>query len=552
MEIALVAVTLTLAAIAIRAATRAAPRASAAALAMVALTSGASAALVRSRPPPAPPPGTPGRDDRSPYVGSSACLGCHPGEHASFSRTYHRTMTQRADARSVLAPFERRGDEVWADGERIVLTTGSHREQAYWVAGARPGELSLLPFVWMVRERRMLPRSEAFLTPPGVPLGETHWASNCIACHAVAGEPRHDASKDAFDTRAAELGVACEACHGPAAAHVERHRDPVERWLQHRSGAADPTIVSPRRLPPDRATAVCGQCHAYAYPRDEDEWWSHGYARTFRAGDALEPSRFILARDALDLPGAPRIDAAAASLFWDDGAIRVGGREYNGLVASGCKATCLSCHSMHDGDPEGQIGRDRTGDRGCTSCHGAAAYGERHTHHAAGSPGAACVGCHMPKTSYALLSAVRSHRIDAPSVRSTLATGRPNACNLCHLDRTLAWTGSLLERWYGARAVALPARRAEVPEGIYGALAGDAAVRVLVADALGSAEAALATGRAWQAPVLSELERDPYAAVRFVAERSRRAVSPDAPPLDPALVSALLAARDLRPVTIAE
>src|SRR5690606_17512420 len=156
----------------------------------------------------------------SPYVGSSACLGCHPGEHASFSRTYHRTMTQRADARSVLAPFERRGDEVWADGERIVLTTGSHREQAYWVAGARPGELSLLAFVWMLRERRMLPRSEPFLTPPGVPLGATRWASNCIACHAVAGAPRHDASKDAFDTRAAELGVACEACHGPAAAHV--------------------------------------------------------------------------------------------------------------------------------------------------------------------------------------------------------------------------------------------------------------------------------------------------------------------------------------------
>ena len=30
-----------------------------------------------------------------------------------------------------------------------------------------------------------------------------------------------------------------------------------------------------------------------------------------------------------------------------------------------------------------------------------------------------------------------------------LETGRPNACNLCHLDRTLAWTAKHLEGWYG-------------------------------------------------------------------------------------------------------
>ena len=87
---------------------------------------------------------------------------------------------------------------------------------------------------------------------------------------------------------------------------------------------------------------------------------------------------------------------------------------------------------------------------------------------------------------------------------------------------------------------------------IHGALAGDAAVRVLVADALGSTDAIAASGRGWQAPVLEELSRDPYAAVRFVAERSLRAVDPHAPPLDPVLVHVLLAARDQRAVTIAE
>jgi predicted CXXCH cytochrome family protein len=524
------------------------------ALAGVTVTAmGAYAHALASRAPKTPPPERPRADPASPYVSSSACVSCHPAEHASFARTFHRTMTQDATPKTVLAPFERRGDEVFADGRRVVLTTGSHRQQAYWVAGDRAGDLQIAPWVWIVRDAKLIPRSEAFLTPPGAPLPRVRWSSSCIACHAVAGEPRHDPARDAFDTRAAELGVACEACHGPGSAHVARHRDPVERWAQHRSKRPDPTIVHPKKLAPDRAAAVCGQCHAYAFPRDEDEWWTRGYSKSFRAGDPLERSRFLLGTDTTDV----RIEASVESLFWRDGTIRVGGREYNGLVLSPCftkgdgarKMTCLSCHTMHEGDPRGQIAPSRSGDAACTSCH---ASSVDHSHHAAGSPGRACVACHMPKTSYALLSAVRSHRIESPSAASTLATGKPNACNLCHLDRSLAWTADRLREWFGAAPLEAPGERAQLPEGAYGALSGDAAVRVLVADALGSAEAPVAAP--FRAQLLRELRADPYAAVRFVASRSSATVHDvDAPgPLDPALVRALLAARDGRAITIAE
>lgn len=504
----------------------------------------ASAALFRPPARAALPPSRPRTTEASTYVSSNACLGCHPGEHASFTRTFHRTMTQDANAKTVLAPiaapFERRGEEIFFEGKRVVLTTGSHREQAYWVDGpTRAGELVLVPFVWMIRENKLLARADAFLTPPGATLGDTHWSGNCIACHAVAGEPRRSHSGDAFATRAAELGIACEACHGPGAAHVERHRDPVERYLAR--GKDDTTIVNPKKLPPERSAAVCGQCHAYAYPRDEAEWWKYGYARTFRAGDALAPSRHVIVPRTFERAGAPRIDANIDSLFWKDGTIRVGGREYNGMIASKCTQggiTCTSCHAMHRGDPAGQIAPDRQGDRGCASCH--ASVGAEHTRHR----DVACVDCHMPKTSYALLSAVRSHRIDSPS----LASDKPNACNLCHLDRSQAWTAGILEQWYGTKGADASAD----PEGARLALSGDAAMRVLVADALGSPGAIAASGRSWQAPLLAELQRDPYAAVRFVAERSSRAVEPSAPPLDADLASRLLAARDHRAISIAE
>ena len=36
--------------------------------------------------------------------------------------------------------------------------------------------------------------------------------------------------------------------------------------------------------------------------------------------------------------------------------------------------------------------------------------------------------------------------IESPDVATTLKTGRPNACNLCHLDKTLDWTAEHLAK----------------------------------------------------------------------------------------------------------
>ena len=57
------------------------------------------------------------------------------------------------------------------------------------------------------------------------------------------------------------------------------------------------------------------------------------------------------------------------------------------------------------------------------------------------------MNCHMPYTAYALFKGIRSHQIDSPSAKMTLRGGRPNACNQCHLDKTLQWTAERLEAW---------------------------------------------------------------------------------------------------------
>ena len=63
-------------------------------------------------------------------------------------------------------------------------------------------------------------------------------------------------------------------------------------------------------------------------------------------------------------------------------------------------------------------------------------------------PGSRCYNCHMPHTTFGLLRAMRSHQVSSPNVRESLDYGRPNACNLCHLDETLSWTADKLHAWY--------------------------------------------------------------------------------------------------------
>ncbi|HEX5053445.1 MAG TPA: multiheme c-type cytochrome [Planctomycetota bacterium] len=490
------------------------------------------------------------------YVSSSTCRACHAREYATWHDSYHRKMTQRADAHSVVGDFgnvdlqidgkdyhlEQRGGEFWVELEdpldrgsrparvhkRIALTTGSHNMQAYWYETGNTRNLGLLPFTWQVAERRWISRRAAFVGPAtdAVEPKLAVWNVVCIKCHTTHARPRVEFEgnvQHGADTQVAEFGIACEACHGPGAAHVAANRDPTRRYALHLSGEPDTTIVNPRRLSPELSTQVCGQCHAsFDYRFDE-----RSLRKWFREGFAYRPG--------LDVSKYRDVKFSGEEQFWPDGLIRVAGREYNALLHSACHErgdmTCLSCHSLHqqDDDPrpreewaDDQL-RAIDGDQTCLQCHESYAKDvPSHSHHVAGSEGSRCQNCHMPHTTYGLMKGVRNHRIANPSVQSTLATGRPNACNQCHLDKTLEWTAQTLHGWYGTAVPELDADDHRIAASVQWVLKGDAAQRALLAWSLGWAPAQRASGTDWMVPYLAELLVDPYEAVRIIAERSLR------------------------------
>jgi predicted CXXCH cytochrome family protein len=483
------------------------------------------------------------------YVSSDPCRACHPSEYATWHRSYHRTMTQTASAATVRAPFagetlvaddgrsyhlRRHDDELWVDisgvgARRIGMMTGSHHMQAFWIPGGQGNEQIEFPFTYLFDDQRWVARRDVFLVGREYAKDPSMWNRICVECHVTGGQPRFDPSSGVPESRVAELGIACEACHGPAQAHVTANASPWRRTTLHQSAAGDPTIVNPARLPAARASEVCGQCHGIGCP--PDGWMQDGLR--YRPGQRLRDSKPILELATLDKSACRRQIAADASFapsrYWSDGMVRVSGREYNGLIESPCfqRGTlgCLSCHSMHQSDPNWQLAQERDGNAACTQCH--RAIGEKlaaHTHHRAGSTGSTCYNCHMPHTTYGLLRAMRSHQISVPRVQASLDTGRPNACNLCHLDRTLAWTSAALQRWYGTTPPRLSDEQRTVAASVLEVARGEAGVRVLIAWSMGWPAARAASSSAWMAPYLIELLDDEYAAIRYVAARSLRAL----------------------------
>ena len=503
------------------------------------------------------------------FVGSDACLACHPREHASWHKSYHRKMTQLATPKAVLAPFDdvtlvdsrgwpyhlqRRGDQFWIDmvdpdwlaklhsrqiteqdrqhparaNKQIVMTTGSHHKQAFWVASSAGRFLFRIPWSYRLDDQRWIPLENDYLNPPGSGGGSVVWDMNCIRCHAVGGQPRRN-DQTYWDAHVAELGIACEACHGPAAEHVRAHQDPKRAESFRKSGEPDPTIVNPANRSHERASQICGQCHSYSGSKDHEEFTRTGMR--YRPGDDLHASRFIVRYS--DKPTDPWITKllkkdpfALDGSFWRDGTIRVSGRDYNGLLESACyqqgELSCLSCHSMHDyQQPDDQLGKQMHDNHACLQCHDS--YGKRideHTHHPPGSSGSLCYNCHMPHTTYGLFKAIRSHRIDSPSVANSVRTGRPNACNLCHLDKTQSWTARHLSKWYGFQPVELDEDDRNVAASLLWLLRGDAVQRAIAAWHMGWQPARKTSGDNWLAPFLAYMLDDPYSAVRNVARRS--------------------------------
>ena len=289
-----------------------------------------------------------------------------------------------------------------------------HRPIEQHIASFPNGKLQALPIGFDTVRREWF---DIFAADPRQPEDWGYWTNagmtantRCLYCHTTGYEKGYVAERDGYETRWAEMGVGCEACHGPGQQHVARRRAR--------------TAVDDRYAPVKGAQLhdLCATCHAR---RRE-------IAAGFKPGD-----RFLDFFEPMLLDGPE---------YYVDGQIHNEDYEWTSFLQSRMAqrgVTCLDCHNVHG------TGLLATGNQLCLRCHDAQLASPAHLHHAPDSPGAQCVSCHMPETTYMARDPRRDHAFTLPDPQATVELAIPNACSRCHAAQGAPWATEHVDEWYG-------------------------------------------------------------------------------------------------------
>ncbi len=362
------------------------------------------------------------------YVGSAACKSCHAEIYARWIKTPMANVVRdpRTHPDAILPDFAKPDPLLTFTADDVALVYGSRWKQRYFKKVG--DDYFVLPAQWDVTHERWKPYFVkddwwASLYPPDNlqrPTGPL-----CDGCHSV--------NYDIHTKTVTEWNVGCERCHGPGSEHVK-----------HPSSS---NVVDARRLGYVAANDTCIQCHSQGRPVKnpiEGKYydWPVGYDVTGKLGDVwnLEPHRL----------------GETTFTHFADGTAHKNRMQGNDFVTSAMYThgvTCFTCHDAHGTEYPSNL-RKPAGDL-CLDCHGPnspngphTATLAEHTHHKTDSAGSECIACHMPKIAQTLGDVnVRSHtfRFVTPSQSESLHI--PDACNLCHVDRSTAWATSALRSW---------------------------------------------------------------------------------------------------------
>lgn len=461
-----------------------------------------------SPPAQAPQAGDAGAD----YLGSQSCARCHEADHTQWKNSLHIKMTKPVAEAVILGDF--RDGTKFADHDRsyvfgrkggkpfvtvsfggrapetfaVDYTLGAKRYQGY-LSMLPEGRIYVLPVFWHVEHKRWMDWKEITPIPDGAHDIRQIWNGNCFNCHATNIAQGYDLNEKKYKSTWTEMGIGCEACHGPGRPHVtlmeQWEKNPASKPAYDNSasnrGLSDLLkTLSFKSAEPRRIYDTCAYCHGN----------KKNTFVGFKAGDRYEDFALpFLVSDPI-----PENDFQGE--FWPDGRPNRFNRN-QALAMSGCfqanAVTCTSCHVAHgspnDASLKVNIHNARDGDTLCTQCHTTpkrAAVNPRlpspsftgdgleaHTFHKADSTGSRCIGCHMSDVNWRLLIRKRDHTFQAPVPENTAQFGIPNACTTCHDDRTPEWAVKQMDGWWGDEARRVKA--ASLASTMYRAGSGDGA-----------------------------------------------------------------------------
>lgn len=310
-----------------------------------------------------------GKTDPANYSGSSSCKGCHPGEHAEWSRSPHARMVRSPGRHpgAVLAKFD--GASPFPSSE-IAYVLGGRSVQRF--VSRKGNDLVVRTPIWIVRSGSW--NLDYWR--------EQDWRKNCAGCHVTGYNP----GAATF----VEEGIGCEACHGPGRAHAATG----ERTA----------ILHPGNISPARRAMICEGCHTTGHDSTGEYRFPVGY---LPGGDLSKHFFGLVPKPGQDDStfrgdGTPA-DRHAQFRFWSSRMLVVEGE------------TCDLCKNFRAAPPPGAApaGEPKTmsASEFCRSCHGGAVLPPPRHHGKPDIPGAGeCLSCHPVLRSRAGAPSVHDHK----------------------------------------------------------------------------------------------------------------------------------------------
>jgi len=385
------------------------------------------------------------------YTGSVSCRKCHEKFYQLWSTSFHGLAMQPYTAELarnyltaqtkdvIVGDFRYRADvsgntgwviERRPEGEkkyRIDHTMGG-KNVYYFLTTLDRGRLQTLPIAYDVNKKEWFDmaasgvRHFAGLTEEPVNWKEWPYTFNtaCYGCHVSQLSTNYDPKTDTYHTVWREPGINCETCHGPCDEHIRvceaAPKGTVPKDLKTTRGGRD--------FSKDQNNATCSSCHAKAVL----------LTSSFKPGE-----RFF---DHFDLVTLESPD------YYPDGRDLGENYTYTSWMISPCvksgKLDCLHCHTSSG---RYRFKAEDKANNACMPCHKEKVErSTEHTFHKSDSPGNKCISCHMPMTEFARMRR-SDHAMLPPAPAATIAFGSPNACNLCHKDKTPQWADETVRKW---------------------------------------------------------------------------------------------------------
>ncbi len=391
-------------------------------------------------------------DPPTDFTGSVRCIQCHEKFYKLWASSFHGLAMQpytnklgaekltahekflQGDGKSYRAFItDKKGYVTVRSGDEeksypIVHVLGG-KNVYYFLTPMKRGRLQVLPLAYDVHRKEWFDTTASavrhFPDRRDEPIDwmETPLTFNtsCFSCHVSQLSTNYDLKTDTYHTVWKEPGINCETCHGPCGEHV-RH---LQKAALKNEKPKDLKLVSTKNFDVEQVDGMCGPCHARMRPlttgfKPGEKYFDHYDLVTLEDNDFYPDGR----------------DLGENYTFT--------GWRMNKCVESG-KLDCVHCHTSS--------GRDRfageKANQACLPCHDKLVNNvSAHSHHNPDSEGSKCKTCHMPKTEFARMTR-HDHSFRSPTPKTTITYKSPNACNICHADKTAVWADKYATAWYG-------------------------------------------------------------------------------------------------------